>query len=526
MLGMPGVLLAGDNVYAPGDTVTIGEYVYNDDYTPTTDPCTVTITSPAGTVLVSSAAMTANADGWHYYSYTAPGTNGRYPTTISCGSSGTGDLITEAQPFIVQTPTMTDSSVATAVWGSGSRTLTSFGSLAADVWNGTYAPVRRLTDAILSGGGSIATASDVSSPESTIVAEILTNRGLINALNNISALDVWTYGTRSLNTDVDISTLSQQEIWDTATSSLSTSGSIGKLLVDNIDATISSRGVSTLTAGDVWTYATRELSSSGNSAAATAVWSNSVRDLTAYGNDITAADVWNVLSSSLTTTGSIGKQLSTNVDDTLSNVISEIQTNRSLINALNDVSAADVWTYGTRSLNSGTVDISNTSEAAIWNRATSALSTSGSIGKLIVDNLDAQVSSRGTSNLSAGDVWASATRTLTDYGTSDVATAVWANATRTLTNYGNDITAADVWNVLSSSLTTIGSIGEQVSTNLNATVSSVGGAWSVRMGNVDRVLAGNVYRTKLFIVFCKRGTSMAKLIWEASSSNEDTKIES
>ena len=48
---------------------------------------------------------------------------------------------------------------------------------------------------------------------------------------------------------------------------------------------------------------------------------------------------------------------------------------------------------------------------AVWDALTSALTTVGSIGKLIVDNLNATISSR--SSHSAADVWASATRTLT-----------------------------------------------------------------------------------------------------------------
>jgi hypothetical protein len=48
---------------------------------------------------------------------------------------------------------------------------------------------------------------------------------------------------------------------------------------------------------------------------------------------------------------------------------------------------------------------------AIWDALTSVLTTAGSIGKLIVDNLNATISSR--SSHSAADVWASATRTLT-----------------------------------------------------------------------------------------------------------------
>jgi hypothetical protein len=291
-------------------------------------------------------------------------------------------------------------------------------------------------------------------------------------LNNISAADVWSYGSRSLSGNVNISSTSVDDIWNKAASGLTTSGSIGKRLVDNIDAAISTRGTSNLTAADVWSSATRSLTDYSTSSIASAVWSNGARTLTNYGNDITAADVWNVLSSSVTTTGSIGKQLKDNIDIAMSDVLAEVQNNGALISALNDVSAADVWAYGARTL-TGDVDISTSSVDAIWDTASSSLTASGSIGKLVVDNLDAQISTRGTSNLTAADVWSSATRTLTDYSSSSLASAVWSSGTRTLTNNGNDITAADVWNVLSSSLTTVGSIGKQLKDNVDVKASDL-----------------------------------------------------
>ena len=69
--------------------------------------------------------------------------------------------------------------IASAVWGSGSRTLTSFGTLIADIW---------------------------------------------------------AYATRTLTSGA----FSAASVWDYLTSSISTTGSIGKLLTDRIDASISS----------------------------------------------------------------------------------------------------------------------------------------------------------------------------------------------------------------------------------------------------------------------------------------------
>ncbi|MDQ5949571.1 MAG: hypothetical protein QG563_77, partial [Patescibacteria group bacterium] len=365
--------------YEPSEAIVIGEFIYEDDYTPTTDDCTISIYSPAGATLVNEATMTDDATGWHYYSYTVPGVEGKYPTFITCGTLIGGDLLKLDKTFIAKNAEVSDASIASAVWASGSRslttfgtlvsdvwsngtrTLTAFGSLAADVWDGAFAPTRQLTTKNIAGGGSLATESYIDTSEATVVAEIQTTQGLINALNNISAADVWAHGTRSINSGtVTVDTTSVDAIWDTATLGLSTSGSIGKLIVDNLDAQVSTRGTSTLTAGDVWSEATRTLSTTGVDAVSSGVWANATRTLTNYGNDITAADVWNVLSSSLVTVGSIGEQLATNVDAQSSDILTQVQANEALILALNDISAADVWAAGTRTL-TGTVDISTTS---------------------------------------------------------------------------------------------------------------------------------------------------------------------
>jgi len=106
---------------------------------------------------------------------------------------------------------------------------------------------------------------------------------------------------------------------------------------------------------------------------------------------------------------------------------------------------------------------------AIWDALTSALTTVGSIGKRLADNIDATISSRtkpadtqaavtlvttttnvtndvGITQAGADKVWASATRSLTTFGTlvADVATAVWGAVTRTLTAGTNIVLAKGV----------------------------------------------------------------------------------
>ncbi|MFA6511179.1 MAG: dockerin type I domain-containing protein [Candidatus Paceibacterota bacterium] len=123
-----------------GDTIRIGEFVYNDDYTPSVTACTITINDPVGTLKVNAGAMTTIATGWHYYDYAVGGgeSTGSWSTAMSCGSGGGGDLIVVDKTFVV-VPTVAslNNDIASSVWGSGTRSLTTFGSLVSDVWGNT-----------------------------------------------------------------------------------------------------------------------------------------------------------------------------------------------------------------------------------------------------------------------------------------------------------------------------------------------------------------------------------------------------
>jgi len=147
-----------------------------------------------------------------------------------------------------------------------------------------------------------------------------------------------------------------------------------------------------------------------------------------------------------------------------------IKKNQEAIQTLNNISASDIWNYATRSLTGG-VSLSN--PAQVWEVARAYLNVSGSIGELVANNLDATISSRGTSNLTAADVWSVAERSITGItnpGLAAVATAIWENSTRTLT--ADDITPQRVWDSLLSSITTVNSIGLLLKTNIDTNISS------------------------------------------------------
>lgn len=203
----------------------------------------------------------------------------------------------------------------------------------------------------------------------------------------------------SVTAGVTLAASAVQAIWDALTSALTTVGSVGKLLVDNVNATISSR--SSHSAADVWAAGTRTLTSFGTLAAD--VWAVATRVLTA-GTNIVLAKGTGVTGFNDPTVGAIADQV---WDETLADHLGAGSTGSGL-NAAG--SAGDPWAT-----------------------ALPGAYGAGSAGKIVGDNLNATVSSR--SSHSAADVWASGTRTLTSFGTlvADTATAIWAAVTRTLT---------------------------------------------------------------------------------------------
>jgi hypothetical protein len=138
------------------------------------------------------------------------------------------DAHTAADVWAVGTRTLTSfgtlvADVATAVWGAGTRTLTSFGTLAADVW--------AVSSRTLTSFGTLAadTATDVWAAGT----RTLTSFGTLAA---DAASAVWASGTRTLTSfgtlAADVAALVGSDLWSTLTATLTTVGSVGKLMVD------------------------------------------------------------------------------------------------------------------------------------------------------------------------------------------------------------------------------------------------------------------------------------------------------
>lgn len=111
------------------------------------------------------------------------------------------------------------------------------------------------------------------------------------------------------------------------------------------------------------------------------------------------------------------------IDDKLpSGTISDFDETSNDVNLVADQSGVTIGTVN--AVAAGVI-------AAIWDNLTSGLTQAGSIGKLLVDNVNAAISSR--SSHSAADVWTSGTRTLSSFGS--LIADIWSAGTRSITGF-------------------------------------------------------------------------------------------
>lgn len=237
----PNLAYASYQKIAPGDTVTLGEFVFDDDFVATTTPCTIGITDPLDVIVVpSTTPMTASTTGWHYYNYTtaANAASGTWPSVMKCGSAAAGDLVIVDKSFVVDWSVVSTSTIKTVVdesltvatsslaavinantnatvstassslaavinantnaailtassslfstlpatiWSFSGRTLTSFGTLVADIASAVWTTtIRTLTGAGLDSG-SLATLSDVQTATSSLASAITAGTSAVNS---------------------------------------------------------------------------------------------------------------------------------------------------------------------------------------------------------------------------------------------------------------------------------------------------------------------------------------------------------
>jgi hypothetical protein len=254
---------------------------------------------------------------------------------------------------------------------------------------------------------------------------------------------VWSYSTRELTA---IPASQAVAVWNVAATALTGTGTVGKRVVDNMDAPVSSR--STLTASDVWAYSTREL--------------------TALSTGL-AVSVWNVPSASVSAANSIGLHVKGSLDVPVSTRLAA-----SSYVAPDNATIGSIWSkvqnlsytqqdsdyyVNAYTTNPGSVDY-NQVATSVWSAASGTNYGSGAMGTLIKSNLDASVSSR----LAESSYTAPPT-------TSDIAAAVWGYSDRQITDISSAAALA-VWHVPAVSITAANTIGLQLKTNVDAAIST------------------------------------------------------
>jgi hypothetical protein len=364
------------------------------------------------------------------------------------------------------------SDVTTGVWGAGTRTLSGFGTLVTDLWEHA---TRSLTDkADFTLTAAYDPAKNAASPDDVTTAvsglstfDPSTTEVDIGAVKGVAVTSVADFkadvsglaatgeaatavGTLSIPTAADVA----DAVWNEATADHQTAGSAGKALTDagvvgdpwstavpgeygagtagailgtNLNATVSSR--STLTAQQVWEYSTRTLSSFGTLVAdiATGVWGavartitggtvTTVSDKTDYA--LSAAGV-SAVQSGLAATGEAATAVGALV----------IPSAADNADAVWDEAVADHTEAGS----TGNALTAAGSAGDPWSTTLPGAYGDNTAGKIVGTNLDTTVSSRST--LTAAQVWANGTRSLTTFGTlvADVAAGVWGAVARTIT---------------------------------------------------------------------------------------------
>lgn len=242
--------------------------------------------------------------------------------------------------------------VATSVSGA-------VGSVTGNVGGNVVGSVGSVTGAVGSVTGAVGSVTGSVGSVTGLTASNLDTT--VSSRSSHTAADVWAVGARTLTAfsfAVDISAAAVTAIWAALTVGMATVGSIGKLLVDRIDAAISSRlatvGYTTpptaaAVADQVWEEAVADHSGTAGSTAAALVAAGAT------------GDPWSTAVPGAYGAGTAGKILGDNLNAAVST--------RSV------PGDAMALTSGERT----------TLAASIWNALTSGMSTVGSIGKKLAD---------------------------------------------------------------------------------------------------------------------------------------------
>lgn len=233
----------------------------------------------------------------------------------------------------------------------------------------------------------------------------------VNITGNLSG-SVGSLTTNNDKTGYALSAGGVQAIWDALTSALTTVGSIGKRLADDVDATTSSRMATFSLPSNFSSF-----SIDSNGRIDLGLWKGSAP--ANLSSSYVQVDIESIVANGTTAPSNLKKAF-----DGATGYGFTACTMPTTTNVTNDVgitqAAADkVWSTTTRALTDKVgFALSAGGVQAIWDAATSALVTAGSIGKLFTDNLNATISSRlpSSSYLETGDPYAYLTANLGSHG--------------------------------------------------------------------------------------------------------------
>jgi len=157
-------VLAAYEKFAPGEEVTISEFVYDDNFVATTTPCVLSVYKPpTGEFFVSSTMEIDASTGRHYKTFTPDSISGVWPANMACGTRGV-DLAVLDKTFTVgyasvsttAADALTTSTISEAVWGVQTSTLSTVGSIGREIANNLNSSISGVAASVWSDVGSIA----------------------------------------------------------------------------------------------------------------------------------------------------------------------------------------------------------------------------------------------------------------------------------------------------------------------------------------------------------------------------------
>lgn len=255
LLTSPTMAAMGGSQYCrPSQSCKIGEFLFDDNYAPITDAlCLMSTYTPSDSLLYDEVEMATGSAGWYDYDFTAQATEGYYRTQICCYTDGEklcldksfnveANAMNTASAVAgavwdantadhniagsfgeqVQTPSLSTSAIASAVWGYSGRTLSDFGTLVTDIWSNSTRTLTSLGSVVADIWASPdRTLSDFG----TLVTDIWThNDRQLTSLENQTS-QIWNYEDRSLTSSVHVEDQSVSTITNSVVETLNNNNS-------------------------------------------------------------------------------------------------------------------------------------------------------------------------------------------------------------------------------------------------------------------------------------------------------------